>query len=58
MVSPKIKELCKLETLDLSNTQITELPSQVCELSELRVFDLRDTPAKRLPEKIRASSAW
>ncbi|XP_003575921.1 putative inactive disease susceptibility protein LOV1 [Brachypodium distachyon] len=52
-VSPKIKDLCKLETLDLSHTQITELPSQVCELSELRVFDLRGTPVKRLPDKIR-----
>uniref|UniRef100_A0A0D3HNU6 Uncharacterized protein n=1 Tax=Oryza barthii TaxID=65489 RepID=A0A0D3HNU6_9ORYZ len=50
-LAPQIKELRILRTLDISRTNISEIPSEVCDLNYLEMLDLRGTRIRHLPEK-------
>lgn len=52
-LAPQIKELRILRTLDISRTNISEIPSEVWELEYLKMLDLRGTRIRHLPEKVK-----
>jgi len=52
IISPEIGKLKELEHLDLSFTQIEQLPAEIGQVVKLKYLDLSYTPIKELPPEI------
>ncbi|MBI3123007.1 MAG: leucine-rich repeat domain-containing protein [Ignavibacteriales bacterium] len=51
-LSPEISALANLEYLDISNNQLTQVPSEICALSNLQSLEVSDNELTQIPSEI------